>query len=234
MVAAVERLARLALVGVAVWWLAPHAAAFHDACDSMARYHLSSNQLMWRDDHGGQCADSRADCAGWARAGECATNPSFMAASCAASCGMCKDTLVDDYRQAYFWLRDHTPKDARVMAWWDYGYQISGMAKRTTLADGNTWNLEHIALLGLCLSSPEAQAHAIARHLADYVLVWKGGGSDDAGKAPHMARIANSVFGGHCAEGDCNGAPTQRLPPSTSPVRLAPCALHSTDYRAHI
>ena len=22
------------------------------------------------------------------------------------------------------WLRDKTPKDARVMAWWDYGYQI--------------------------------------------------------------------------------------------------------------
>jgi dolichyl-diphosphooligosaccharide---protein glycosyltransferase len=26
---------------------------------------------------------------------------------------------VDDYREAYFWLRDNTPKDARIMAWWD-------------------------------------------------------------------------------------------------------------------
>lgn len=26
---------------------------------------------------------------------------------------------VDDYREAYWWLRDNTPKDARVMAWWD-------------------------------------------------------------------------------------------------------------------
>ena len=43
---------------------------------------------------------------------------------------------------------DHTPEDARVMAWWDYGYQINGIANRTTLADGNTWNHEHIALLG--------------------------------------------------------------------------------------
>ena len=34
------------------------------------------------------------------------------------------------------------------MAWWDYGYQISGVANRTTIADGNTWNHEHIALLG--------------------------------------------------------------------------------------
>lgn len=39
--------------------------------------------------------------------------------------------LVDDYRDAYFWLRDNTPEDARVMAWWDYGYQISGIANRT-------------------------------------------------------------------------------------------------------
>ena len=27
--------------------------------------------------------------------------------------------------EAYWWLRDHTPEDARVMAWWDYGYQIT-------------------------------------------------------------------------------------------------------------
>jgi dolichyl-diphosphooligosaccharide--protein glycosyltransferase len=26
--------------------------------------------------------------------------------------------LIDDYRQAYWWLRDQTPQDARVMAWW--------------------------------------------------------------------------------------------------------------------
>jgi dolichyl-diphosphooligosaccharide---protein glycosyltransferase len=26
---------------------------------------------------------------------------------------------LDDYREAYWWLRDNTPKDARVMAWWD-------------------------------------------------------------------------------------------------------------------
>ena len=58
------------------------------------------------------------------------------------------------------------------MAWWDYGYQINGIANRTTLADGNTWNHEHIALLGKCLVSPELEGHKIVRHLADYVLVW--------------------------------------------------------------
>ena len=39
--------------------------------------------------------------------------------------------IVDDYREAYWWLRDNTPEDSRVMAWWDYGYQINGIAERT-------------------------------------------------------------------------------------------------------
>lgn len=102
--------------------------------------------------------------------------------------------MVDDYREAYWWLRDHTPQDARVMAWWDYGYQIAGIANRTTIADGNTWNHEHIALLGRALTSPLKDGHRIARHLADYVLIWAGGGGDDLAKSPHMRRIANSVY----------------------------------------
>jgi dolichyl-diphosphooligosaccharide--protein glycosyltransferase len=32
--------------------------------------------------------------------------------------------VVDDFREAYAWLRHNTPKDAVVAAWWDYGYQV--------------------------------------------------------------------------------------------------------------
>ena len=32
--------------------------------------------------------------------------------------------IVKDYVEAYHWLRDNTPEDARVMAWWDYGYRL--------------------------------------------------------------------------------------------------------------
>ena len=107
--------------------------------------------------------------------------------------------IIDDFREAYWWLRDETPADARVMAWWDYGYQINGVANRTTIADGNTWNHEHIALLGKCLTSNEATSHAITRHLADYVLLWttrhNGMHADDLAKSPHMARIGWSVYG---------------------------------------
>eukprot|EP00584_Thalassiosira_punctigera_P022138 CAMPEP_0172552596 /NCGR_PEP_ID=MMETSP1067-20121228/46223_1 /TAXON_ID=265564 ORGANISM="Thalassiosira punctigera, Strain Tpunct2005C2" /NCGR_SAMPLE_ID=MMETSP1067 /ASSEMBLY_ACC=CAM_ASM_000444 /LENGTH=960 /DNA_ID=CAMNT_0013340615 /DNA_START=110 /DNA_END=2995 /DNA_ORIENTATION=+ len=105
---------------------------------------------------------------------------------------------VDDYREAYWWLRDNTPEDARIMAWWDYGYQITGIANRTTIADGNTWNHEHIALLGKALTGSVEEGYQIARHLADYVLIWGGGGGDDLAKSPHLARIANSVYRDHC------------------------------------
>ena len=111
-------------------------------------------------------------------------------------------TMIDDYREAYWWLRDKTKEDARVMAWWDYGYQITGIGNRTTIADGNTWNHEHIATLGRCLVSPEKVAHRMIRHIADYVLLWTGGGGDDLAKSPHLARIANSVYGDVCGSDD--------------------------------
>jgi dolichyl-diphosphooligosaccharide--protein glycosyltransferase len=106
--------------------------------------------------------------------------------------------IVDDYRKAYWWLRDNTPEDARVMAWWDYGYQIAGIANRTSIADGNTWNHEHIATLARCLVSNENEGHKIIRHLADYILVWTGGGGDDLAKSIHLARIGNSVYKDIC------------------------------------
>ena len=56
--------------------------------------------------------------------------------------------ILDDFREAYYWLRRNTAEDARVMSWWDYGYQIAGFANRTTLVDNNTWNNSHIAMVG--------------------------------------------------------------------------------------
>jgi len=113
-----------------------------------------------------------------------------------------REVMINDYQEAYWWLRDNTPKDSRVLAWWDYGYQINGIAKRASLADGNTWNLEHIAFIGRILTAPQKKAHSIARHVADYVLIWAGGHSDDLQKSPHMARIASSVYTDVCPSND--------------------------------
>jgi len=134
----------------------------------------------------------------YARCHEMAKHMSHPTILYKASSHSGEEVIVDDYREAYWWLRDNTPEDARIMAWWDYGYQITGIGNRTTIADGNTWNHEHIALLGRALTSPEKEGHRIARHLADYVLLWTGGGGDDLAKSPHLARIANSVYRDMC------------------------------------
>ena len=84
--------------------------------------------------------------------------------------------IIDDFREAYYWLRQNTAEDAVIMSWWDYGYQIAGMADRPTLVDNNTWNNTHIATVGKAMSSNEDVAYPILRkHDVDYVLVIFGG-----------------------------------------------------------
>ena len=56
--------------------------------------------------------------------------------------------IIDDFREAYYWLKMNTAKDAKILSWWDYGYQITGMGNRTVLVDNNTWNNSHIATVG--------------------------------------------------------------------------------------
>ncbi|KAF8719176.1 hypothetical protein AX14_013140 [Amanita brunnescens Koide BX004] len=107
--------------------------------------------------------------------------------------------IIDDFREAYYWLRQNTPKDAVVMSWWDYGYQIAGMADRATLVDNNTWNNTHIATVGKAMSSSEEVAYPILRkHDVDYVLVIFGGllgySGDDINKFLWMVRIAQGVW----------------------------------------
>ncbi|KAF6038743.1 STT3B [Bugula neritina] len=103
--------------------------------------------------------------------------------------------ILDDFREAYYWLRQNTDDEATVMSWWDYGYQIAGMGNKTTFVDNNTWNNSHIALVGKAMSSNETAAYDIMKMLGvDYVLVIFGGvigySGDDINKFLWMVRIA--------------------------------------------
>ncbi|KAF8426271.1 Oligosaccharyl transferase STT3 subunit-domain-containing protein [Tirmania nivea] len=107
--------------------------------------------------------------------------------------------IIDDYREAYYWLRKNTPEDAKIMSWWDYGYQIGGMADRTTLVDNNTWNNTHIATVGKAMSCSEDVSYPILRkHDVNYVLVIFGGllgySGDDMNKFLWMVRIAEGIW----------------------------------------
>jgi dolichyl-diphosphooligosaccharide--protein glycosyltransferase len=106
--------------------------------------------------------------------------------------------IIDDYREAYYWLRQNTHPTAKIMSWWDYGYQIGGMADRPTLVDNNTWNNTHIATVGKAMSSREEVSYPIMRqHEVDYVLVVFGGllgySGDDINKFLWMVRIAEGT-----------------------------------------
>ena len=95
--------------------------------------------------------------------------------------------IFDDFREAYYWLRQNTPEDAKVMSWWDYGYQITAMANRTILVDNNTWNNTHISRVGQAMSSPEEKAYEIMRELdVSYVLVIFGGMTGYASDGKHL------------------------------------------------
>ncbi|KAM3078116.1 oligosaccharyl transferase stt3 subunit [Clarireedia jacksonii] len=115
--------------------------------------------------------------------------------------------IIDDYREAYQWLRQNTKEDAKIMSWWDYGYQIGGMADRPTLVDNNTWNNTHIATVGKAMSSREEVSYPIMRqHEVDYVLVVFGGllgySGDDINKFLWMVRIAEGIWPDEVKERD--------------------------------
>jgi len=126
---------------------------------------------------------------------EAYSSPSIVLAARGADGGR---IIFDDYREAYWWLRMNTPPDARIMSWWDYGYQITAMANRTVLVDNNTWNNTHISQVGQAMASDEDTAYKIIRRMdVDYVLVIFGGlsgySSDDINKFLWMVRIGGST-----------------------------------------
>lgn len=107
--------------------------------------------------------------------------------------------IIDDFREAYYWLRMNTPPDAKIASWWDYGYQIAGFSNRTTMVDNNTWNNTHIATIGKMMSSTEDVAYQIMQRLdIDYVLVIFGSvlgySGDDINKFLWMIRIGEGVY----------------------------------------
>jgi dolichyl-diphosphooligosaccharide--protein glycosyltransferase len=58
------------------------------------------------------------------------------------------DISTNDWYDAMQWLKENTSEDAVIASWWDYGYWISTLAERKTLADNATlidWQIRKIA-----------------------------------------------------------------------------------------
>ncbi|ROL52237.1 Dolichyl-diphosphooligosaccharide--protein glycosyltransferase subunit STT3B [Anabarilius grahami] len=137
--------------------------------------------------------------------------------------------------EAYYWLRLNTGQHARIMSWWDYGYQIAGMANRTTLVDNNTWNNSHIALVGKAMASNESVAYDIMRLLdVDYVLIVFGGvigyTGDDINKFLWMVRIAEGEHPRDVRESDFFSPQGEfRVDKAASPA-LLDCLMYKMSY----
>jgi dolichyl-diphosphooligosaccharide--protein glycosyltransferase len=82
-------------------------------------------------------------------------------------------TQTDDWTNAMEWIEQNTEEDAVIAAWWDYGYWITTLANRTTLADNATSNVTRIERIAKMLISDEQSGLKIAQDLrADYILVY--------------------------------------------------------------
>lgn len=63
---------------------------------------------------------------------------------------------TNDWTEAMQWLKENTPEDAVIAAWWDYGYWISTLSERKTLSDNATtldWQIRKSA--SMFMSTPD-------------------------------------------------------------------------------
>ena len=72
----------------------------------------------------------------------------FPPAILTANANLSPTFVTNDWKDAMQWLKENTPKDAVVASWWDYGYYITTLGERKTLADNatlNDWQIRKIA-----------------------------------------------------------------------------------------
>jgi asparagine N-glycosylation enzyme membrane subunit Stt3 len=101
-------------------------------------------------------------------------------------------------------MRLNTPPDSIVFAWWDYGYWITALGDRSTIADNGTQNSTQIAVIAqtfldnISMAIPNLQRYNVS-YVAIFITPsggssggWQGFGED--GKWYWMARIGNNTM----------------------------------------
>jgi dolichyl-diphosphooligosaccharide--protein glycosyltransferase len=80
---------------------------------------------------------------------------------------------TEDWTEAMEWLSQNTEPDAVIASWWDYGYWITTLGNRPSLADNATLNHTRIQSIARMFVSDEESAMKIVQDLkADYLLVY--------------------------------------------------------------
>ena len=80
---------------------------------------------------------------------------------------------ANDWTGALDWISKNIPKNAVIASWWDYGYWITTLGNRTSLADNATINQTRIATLAKMFIDQPENGIKVAKDLkADYILVY--------------------------------------------------------------
>lgn len=80
---------------------------------------------------------------------------------------------TNDWLDAMNWLKGNTPSDSVIASWWDYGYWITTLGERKSLADNATIDSNQIQKIAQMFLSTPDEAWKILQELdADYVLVF--------------------------------------------------------------
>jgi len=139
---------------------------------------------------------------------------------------------VSDWLDALNWMRVNLEPTDVVCSWWDYGYWITTIANKTTLADNGTINATQISMIGKMFMSNETEAlEFLKKYDVTYVVIFqtfRQDGSDavygDEGKWRWMARIpglddtqyGNYTLGYDWVDSNENGQPeTTEIIPNT-------------------
>jgi len=81
-----------------------------------------------------------------------------------------------DWIDSMEWIKNNTPEDAVIGAWWDYGYWIQTKADRASLADNSTvidWIIKRIATV--FISTPDNGWEILRDMKSDYFVIFVAG-----------------------------------------------------------
>ena len=134
--------------------------------------------------------------------------------------GSIYNIATDDWRNAMEWLNENTPEDAVIASWWDYGYWITTLSERASLADNATLSTLRIQQIAKTLLSPPDEAWEMLQELdADYFLIFVAGervgndpngiyllrGGGDESKKQWFMKIAEEPLGKYLRQDGVSG-----------------------------
>ncbi|MBT5238544.1 MAG: hypothetical protein HOL67_04830, partial [Thaumarchaeota archaeon] len=80
----------------------------------------------------------------------------------------------NDWKDAMLWVKENTSEDTVIASWWDYGYWITTLSERTTIADNATlidWQIKKLAYT--LITTPENSWHILSsdytQNVSDYL-----------------------------------------------------------------